>query len=97
MEKAKVIFIGGHHNSALAVAKLLRQRGFRVYWFGHKHTMRKERSLSLEYQEVRKNGFPFYELKTGKFYRTYNPWQFLKIFLGFIQSLFLLYKINLFS
>jgi len=94
METSKIVFVGGHHNSALALAKALRIKGYKIYWFGHKQTMRKERSLSLEFQEVRKNGFPFYEIKTGKFYRTYCPWQFFKIFFGFLKSFFLLYKIK---
>lgn len=90
----KIVFTGGHHNSALAVARLLRKKGHQVFWFGHKHTIWREKSLSAEYLEVRKDGFPFFEIKTGKFYRTYNPIQFLKIGLGVIQSLILLLRLR---
>lgn len=90
----KIIFIGGHHNSALVVARLLKERGHRIFWFGHKHTMRKEKSLSAEYLEIKKYKFPFFEIRTGKFYHSYNPLEFLKIIFGFFQSLFLLLKIK---
>lgn len=88
----KIVFTGGHHNSALVVARLLRKKGHQIFWFGHKHTMEKEKSLSAEYLEVRRYGFPFFEIKTGKFYRTYNPLQYFKIVFGFFQALILLLR-----
>ncbi len=90
----KIVFIGGHHNSALVVAQMLAKRGHSIFWFGHKHTMRGEKSLSAEYLEITKQNWPFFEIKTGKFYRTYNPIQYLKIIFGFCQSLYLLITIR---
>lgn len=81
-----IIFTGGHHNSALVVAQKLRTQGHKIIWVGHKFTMRGDKQISAEYQEVTSSGIPFYELKTGKFYRVTNPLEFLKIILGFIQS-----------
>lgn len=89
----KIVFIGGHHNSALVVAQILKQKGYQIYWFGHKHTMSGEKSLSLEYQEVVKAKIPFFEIKTGKFYRA-NFLVWFKIIYGFFQSLALLLKIK---
>ena len=94
MISKKIIFTGGHHNSALVVAKILKKKGYGVYWFGHKHTMKREKSLSLELQEVKKANLPFIEIKTGKFYRTYNPFHLIKIFYGFCQSFCLLLRIK---
>lgn len=94
MSNKKIVFVGGHHNSALIVAKALKARNFKIFWLGHKHTMRREKSLSLEYLEVKKAGLAFYQIHTGKFYRTFHPFQWLKIIYGFIQSLFLLLKLK---
>ncbi len=89
-----VLFIGGHHNSALVVALELRKKGIPVVWVGHKFTIRGDKSLSAEYQEVTSHQIPFYEFKTGKFYRKKNPLEFLKILTGFFQALTYLLKIR---
>lgn len=91
---SKIVFTGGHHNSALEVAKKLKKQGHQVHWIGHKFTMSGDKSLSAEYQEVTNQDIPFYELKTGKFYNVYNPLEYLKIALGFIQSLTYLLRIK---
>jgi len=82
-----IIITGGHHNSALVIANYLVARGHRVLWIGHKFTSSSDKSLSAEFMEISKSGIPFLELKTGKFYRKYNPFEYLKIAFGFMQSL----------
>lgn len=89
-----IVFTGGHHNSALVLALNLRAQNHKIVWIGHKFTMRGDKQLSAEYQEVTGSNIPFYELKTGKFYRVANPFEFLKIVLGFIQSFFYLLSIK---
>jgi len=89
-----IVFTGGHHNSALVVAQRLRSHGHKVVWIGHKFTMRGDKQLSAEYEEVTQSNIPFYELKTGKFYRVTNPLEFLKIISGFIQSFVYLLSIK---
>lgn len=93
-QKIKIVLTGGHHNSALSVGLELKRNNYDIYWFGHKHTMWREKSISLEYKEITKAKIPFIEIKTGKFFRTFNPLQWLKIFSGFCQSLFYLVKIK---
>lgn len=91
--KTKIVFTGGHHNSALVVAEKLKEKGYEIHWIGHKFASKGDKSLSAEYQEVSKAGIPFYVLKTGRFYRQ----NILSIFLvafGFIQSLIYLFKIK---
>ena len=85
--KPLIIFTGGHHNSALEVAKILKKGGFRIIWIGHKFTARGEKSLSAEYQEITGTGIKFLELKTGKFYKKIDIVEWLKIVFGFLQSL----------
>lgn len=90
----KIVFTGGHHNSALVVALELKRMGFDIYWVGHKFTSMGDKSISAEYQEVTKNGIPFFELKTGKVYKKKNPLEFFKVFLGFVQAFVYLLRLR---
>lgn len=84
--KPLIIFTGGHHNSALVIAKILQKEGYRIIWIGHKFTAKNEKSLSAEFQEVTRSGIKFLELKAGKFYRKTDPLEWLKIIFGFFQA-----------
>jgi UDP-N-acetylglucosamine--N-acetylmuramyl-(pentapeptide) pyrophosphoryl-undecaprenol N-acetylglucosamine transferase len=85
--KEIIVFTGGHHNSALSIAQeLVRKDVAEIIWYGHKHTMKGDKSLSAEFTEVSSTGIKFRELKAGKLYRTYNPLHWLKIPLGLIQA-----------
>lgn len=86
----KLVFTGGHHTSALEVARLLQKEGWQIYWFGHRRSMWGDTADSAEYREVTTAGIKFYNLYSGKFYRTYNPLKLIRIPIGFIQSLLLL-------
>lgn len=90
----RIVVTGGHHNSALVIAQILRKKGFKVYWFGHKNTMRGDPSISAEYKEVTRAGFDFVTLKAGKFYKNYNPLQHLRTILGFVQSFYHLVRLR---
>jgi UDP-N-acetylglucosamine--N-acetylmuramyl-(pentapeptide) pyrophosphoryl-undecaprenol N-acetylglucosamine transferase len=92
MKKPTIIFTGGHHNSGLEVALEARKNGYDVIWIGHKFTSRGDKSLSAEYKEITKNKIRFLELKTGRVYKQSNPLEYLKVFLGFIQSFSYLLK-----
>lgn len=88
--KPLIIFTGGHHNSALEVAKILQKENFRIIWIGHKFTAKGEKSLSAEYQEVTRAGIKFIELKAGKFYKKWDVVEWIKIVFGFFQAFFYL-------
>ena len=90
--KKTIVFTGGHHTSALSIAKLLKKEGFQIAWVGHKYAASNDKNLSGEYQEVTKAKIDFHPLKTGKFYKIKNPFEFIKIFLGLLQSFFILIK-----
>lgn len=97
MKKAnekKIVITGGHHTSALIVAEKLREQGIGVHWVGHKYSAWKDKNPSIEYRQVKKAGFPFYDLKAGKRQETGGLVMKLKIPLGFINSLFLILKIR---
>ncbi len=63
---------GGHHTGALVVAKKLKSQGHEIIWFGHRHTMANDRSLSQEYIEVTSAGIKFISLRLPKLFHT-NP------------------------
>lgn len=90
--KPLIAFTGGHHNSALEVAKTLHKDGYRIIWIGHKFTSKGDKSLSAEFQEISRSGFKFLELKTGKFYHRFSFLEWLKIIFGFFQALVYLLK-----
>lgn len=61
-----IVVTGGHHNSALVVARELMDRGHRVYWIGHRHSSRGDTRDSAEYIEVIASGIKFYDLNAAK-------------------------------
>lgn len=90
----KIVFTGGHHTSSLVVAEALAERGHEIIWFGHRRTMWQEPSLSLEYEEVTETGFPFVEIKAGKFYREFNLLKILRIPYGFVNAFWALLRVR---
>ncbi len=89
--KYKIIFTGGHHNSALAVAKeLIKDNSVEVVWFGHKYSMQKDKSPSAEFLEVTNNHIRFRVLHAGKIYKTYSLISWFKIPWGFIEAFYYL-------
>jgi len=90
----KIVFCGGHHNSALLVAQALKQRGNQIYWFGHKYTMIGDKNPGAEYLEEIAQKIPFFEIKAGKWQPRFNFLiNILRIPYGFGQSLFFLIKL----
>ncbi|MBP9670169.1 glycosyltransferase [Candidatus Woesebacteria bacterium] len=61
-----IIITGGHHNSALVVAKLLIKKDCKVIWIGHRHSSRGDMVDSAEYTEVTGSGIKFHDLHAGK-------------------------------
>lgn len=90
MKNKTLVFTGGHHTSALEVAKRLKSNGWKIIWYGHRHSMWGDKSDSAEYKEVVASGIIFHDLKAGKFYRTFHPLKLIRIPIGFIQAFMLL-------
>lgn len=81
-----IIITGGHHNSALVVAKELIAKGFKVIWLGHRHASRGDKNDSAEYKEVSESGIEFHELKAGKIDSTPTFSEISNIPLGFFRA-----------
>jgi UDP-N-acetylglucosamine--N-acetylmuramyl-(pentapeptide) pyrophosphoryl-undecaprenol N-acetylglucosamine transferase len=92
----KIVITGGHHTSALPVIKKLKDKfpEAKVFWIGHKYSMIHDKNPTLEYREITSLGIPFFNLKAGKLYKTYNIIRLLKVPFGFFHALFLLLKIR---
>ncbi len=95
INNSTLIFTGGHHNSALAVAQQLKKQGWNIIWIGHKYSMWKDRSPSAEFEEVTQSGISFIELTAGKLYNTVNPLKLIRIPYGFLQALLIMLKLKL--
>ncbi|NOY15294.1 MAG: hypothetical protein GXP43_03705 [bacterium] len=68
----KIAVSGGHHTSALVIAKTLKQQGHSIVWFGHKHTLSNDTAVSAEYNEVTAAGIDFNSIKPPKLFNL-NP------------------------
>lgn len=92
----KLLITGGHHTSAIPVIKKLRNnhKDIEIFWIGHKRTLKGNKADTLEYKEISSLGIPFYDLKAGKFYKTFDPVRLIKIPFGFFQSFYYLVKIK---
>ncbi len=97
----KLLFTGGHHNSALATIDWIKNNSdsFEFYWIGKKNIDSK--SVSPEFTEVSSKNIPFYNLNAGKLFRTtsilYFPhvvYNLLLIPLGLLQAIYYLYRIK---
>lgn len=90
----KIVITGGHHSSALPVIKKLREKisDIEILWVGHKYSMKNDKNPTLEYREITALEIPFYDLKAGKIYKTYDIGRLLKVPLGFFQAFWFLIK-----
>ncbi len=92
----KIVITGGHHSSALPVIEALKssQKDLQLFWFGHRSSLQGDKNDTLEYKEITSLSIPFYDLKAGKFYRTFNIARLARIPFGFLQAFFWLYRIR---
>jgi UDP-N-acetylglucosamine--N-acetylmuramyl-(pentapeptide) pyrophosphoryl-undecaprenol N-acetylglucosamine transferase len=92
----RIVITGGHHSSALPVIEELQSKypESEIYWIGHKYSMKGDKNVTLEYREIKALNIPFYNLKAGKVYRTFNLKRLAKVPFGFFQALYYLSKIK---
>lgn len=92
----KLVITGGHHSSAIPVIKRIKDISPKtfIYWIGHRRTLKGDLNDTLEYREITSLGIPFYDLKAGKVYKTFNIVRLLKVPYGFFQAFFILLKLK---
>lgn len=79
-----IVITGGHHNSALVVARELIKRGHKVIWIGHRRSSRGDTVDSAEYTEVTSAKIPFHDLIAGKLVISLR--EFVSLPLGIIRA-----------
>lgn len=82
----KYCITGGHHNSALVIARALQNKGHKVFWIGHKFAQYGDTNPSAEYLEVKDAGIDFYDLRAGKIASNNTLKSMLKIPFGAYQA-----------
>ena len=94
----KIVICGGHLTPALALIEELQKKGdLTIVFFGRKYATEGSSSLSAEYKSISAVGIKFYEISAGRIQRKFTKYtlgSFLKIPIGFIQSLFYLLKVH---
>ncbi|MFH2085796.1 MAG: glycosyltransferase [bacterium] len=80
-----IVVTGGHHNSALVVAKLLLKKGHQVVWIGHRKSSRGDQFDSAEYLELSAAGIPFHNLTAARLLP--DAREFTRFPLGVIKAL----------
>jgi UDP-N-acetylglucosamine--N-acetylmuramyl-(pentapeptide) pyrophosphoryl-undecaprenol N-acetylglucosamine transferase len=88
MDTKRIVITGGHPSPALAVIDqiLETKTKWKIFFFGVKHPLTRDKAVSYEYKEIKKRNIPFYNLSTKKS-RLFIPFEI-------IRSLILLLKIR---
>ena len=92
----KILITGGHPTPALAlIDELKKKKNLKIVFVGRKHPVIGEKTLSFEYQEIKKRGVKFIDLKTGKLPRFFTKEIFINfglLFFGFFSALMIILK-----
>jgi len=93
----KILITGGHPTPALVLIDEIKRRrkNVKIVFVGRKHPIIGEKSLSFEYQEVKKRGIKFIDIKTGKLPRFFTQEiliNFGLLFFGFFSALVIVLK-----
>lgn len=97
MRKDKVVITGGHATPALAVAEVLKKRGYEIFWLGTRYAHEGKDASTLEYKTVPKLGIRFFSVTSAKLHAGRPMQAFLgawKLPMGVLQSLVLLFKLR---
>lgn len=69
MKNKKVLFIGGHHNSAIPIINALQKKSCEIVFVGHKFASTTNRHPSSEYKEITALCIPYINFSSPKFYK----------------------------
>lgn len=95
----RIVFVGGHLTPAIATIDAVQElrKDAEVHFFGRKHAMEGDKTISHEYKVISARKLLFYNIVSGRLQRKftrYTIWSLLKIPVGLIQSGYLLMKIR---
>ncbi len=90
--KVDLLFIGGHHSSALPLALLFKNKGYSLVFVGHKYNSLTNKFVSSEYKEVTSYGIPYIHLSSPKFYNVKGISKYIKLLVSIFKSFIILLK-----
>lgn len=94
----KILITGTHFTPAQAVIKQLKKYpDMEIIYIGRKHTREGDKSTSVESEVLPKLGVKFIPLIAGRIQRVFTIYTFsslLKVPIGFVQALYILWKEN---
>jgi len=100
MSRNKLVLTGGHAaTTAVAVVEEIKSQGkdWKLYWIGVKNAIEGKKIVTLESEVLPRLGVKFLPLTTGRLQRRFTVYtipSYLKIPIGFFQSLYYLVKIK---
>lgn len=98
MNKKNIVICGGHLTPALAVIEnLLREKDYKIFYFGRRRALEGDEAESLEYHTINKLDIPFKSVISARLQRAFTIHTIpalTKFPAGLVQSLFLLFIIR---
>lgn len=96
MNHSTVFITGGHVTPAIALIEHIQKKHtWNVIFLGRKKAMEGDNAVSYEYKEISSRGIPFESIIAGRLQRILTPYtliSFLKMPVGFVQSIMLFLK-----
>lgn len=91
----KILITGGHLAPALAVIEVLKRKNpnSEIIFVGRKYALDSEKTISLEYKEIKRRGIPFIPLQAGRLTRILSIRSLrniLRVPLGFFRAFFII-------
>jgi UDP-N-acetylglucosamine--N-acetylmuramyl-(pentapeptide) pyrophosphoryl-undecaprenol N-acetylglucosamine transferase len=91
--KTDLLFIGGHHSSAVPLIKRFKKDGYNIKFIGHKYASNLNSNVSSEYKEISSLGIPYINLRSPKFYKVPGVKKYFALSKSFLFCLrFLLFN-----
>ncbi len=93
----KIFITGGHMTPAMAVMEVMKNRNWQIFYIGRMHALEGDPAISQEYIQVKKLGYTFLNISTGRlqrYFTRYTLTSLLKIPYGFFQSFYYILRIK---
>jgi UDP-N-acetylglucosamine--N-acetylmuramyl-(pentapeptide) pyrophosphoryl-undecaprenol N-acetylglucosamine transferase len=96
--KKNIVICGSHFSPAFSLIEKINEKDkYSVSYIGRKYAMEGDNSLSLEYRTLIKFGIPFFSITTGRLQRAFSKYTLISLFklpVGFVQSVFILFRVK---
>lgn len=87
MKHFDLLFVGGHHTSAIPLIKKFMNDGYSIKFIGHRYASIHNKYDSSEYNEITSMGIDYIDLKAPKFYKISGLKKYMDFFKSFLFCL----------